>query len=247
MNDTLLNTIFLTDCFDLMAEIEDESIDLILTDPPYNTTACSWECEVDINRLFTEYKRIIKPNGTIVCFGNNPFTANVIVQNADIYRYSCVWVKPNSTTPHLSKIQPMRRYEDIMVFYKQKNIYNPIMSPGKPYKWNGKRSGGEASNIKYDEDKPIENSGFRYPTNVFEFKQERGLHPTQKPVSLFKYIIEMYTNEGMTVFDSFMGSGTTPIAAMETRRNYIACEKNDEIYEIAKKRIEDFSHLTTTE
>lgn len=232
-----LNCTINDDCFNIFPRLPDNSIDLILTDPPYNTTACSWECAVDIDLLFSHYKRILKENGTIVVFGNNPFTANVIVKNLDIYRYSCVWVKPNSTSPHLAKTQPMRRYEDIMIFYKKKNIYNPIMSEGTPYNWSGKRSGGEASRISFKDDKKIVNSGQRYPTNVFEFPQERGLHPTQKPVSLFEYIIKLYTNENMIVLDSFMGCGTTAISCINTGRNYVCIEKNTDIFNIANARI----------
>lgn len=233
-----VNELIRGDCYDVLGAIEDKSIDLILTDPPYNTTNCKWECEIDIDTIFTHFKRIIKDSGTIVVFGNNPFTAKVIVKNLDIYRYNCVWVKPNSTSPNLAKKQPMRRYEDIMVFYPGKNIYNPVMSKGKPYKWNSSRSKGEATNISYSKDRKIINEGSRYPTNVFEFPQERGLHPTQKPVALFEYIIKMYTNEDMVVLDPFAGSGTTAISCINTNRNYICVEKDEEIFEIAKKRIE---------
>lgn len=237
MNEKFKNKIFNADCFDILPEIENESIDLILTDPPYNITNCKWECAIDIDKLFLQYKRIIKDNGTIVCFGNNPFSAHVIVKNEDIYRYSCVWVKPNSTSPHLAKKQPMRRYEDIMVFYKHQNIYNPIMVPGKPYIWKSKRSGGEASSISYKEDREIYNTGTRFPTNVFEFRQERGLHSTQKPVALFEYIIKMFTNEGMDVLDTFMGCGTTPISCLNTNRNYIGIELDTDIFNISQERI----------
>ena len=244
MNERFLNKLINGDCYEVLPDIEDCSIDLILTDPPYNTTNCGWECAIDIDGLFTHYKRIIKDNGTIVMFGNNPFTANVIVRNPDIYRYSCVWVKPNATTPHLARVQPMRRYEDIMVFYKKKNIYNPILSDGKrPYVWRSKRSGGEASGIVYKEDKEIVNTGQRFPTNVFEFKQERGLHSTQKPVPLFEYIIQLYTNEGMVVLDTFMGSGTAPIACINTNRTFIGIEKDNNIFSTAEKRVAERLNL----
>lgn len=237
MNERFLNQLVHGDCYEIMPMIEDKSIDLVLTDPPYNMTNCSWEFNIDIESLFFQYKRIIKDNGTIVMFGNNPFTSEVIYKNRDIFRYSCVWVKPNSTTPHLAKIQPMRRYEDIMVFYKKKNVYNPIKTKGKPYKWNSKRSGGVASNIKYEKDNEIINLGERLPTNVFEFAQERGLHPTQKPVKLLEHIIKMYTNEGMTVLDTFSGSGSTAIACLNTSRNFICIEKDDDIYECSVNRL----------
>lgn len=226
------------DCYNVFPMIKDESIDLILTDPPYHISACEWDkSELDTVRLFGELRRIIKPNGTIVVFGINPFSAKIIMENIDIYRYTCVWIKPNATTPHLAKKQPMRRYEDIHIFYKNKNVYNPVMSVGKPYKWNGKRSGGEASHISYSKDIPIVNSGSRYPTNVFMFGQERGLHPTQKPVALFEYIIRLYTNELDVVLDPFMGSGTTIVACKQSNRDYICIEKDSIIYDIAMKRV----------
>lgn len=246
MNERFLDCLVNGDCFKVLPDIEDCSIDLILTDPPYNTTNCEWECEIDIDGLFTHYKRIIKDNGTIVMFGNNPFSANVIVRNQDIYRYSCVWVKPNATSPNLAKTQPMRRYEDIMVFYKKKNIYNPVMSEGKPYVWKSKRSGGEATQIAYKQDKEIINTGQRYPTNVFEFKQERGLHPTQKPVALFEYIIKLYTNPEMVVLDTFMGSGTTPVACLNTNRHFIGIEMENTIYSIADNRVAEHAKLFDT-
>lgn len=233
------NKVFNNDCYEVLPFIESNSIDLILTDPPYNTTNCKWECDIDIQRLFEHFKRIIKSTGTIVVFGNNPFSARVIMNNLDIYKYSCVWVKPNSTSPNLAKKQPMRRYEDIMVFQKGCGTYNPVMSQGKPYKWKSKRSGGEATKISYKEDRSIENSGFRYPTNVFEFAQERGLHSTQKPVPLFEYIIKMYTNEGDIVFDPFSGSGTSAIASIKSQRKFICIEKDKDIFEKSVKRIEN--------
>lgn len=137
------NKIVYADCFDVLEKIENESIDCVLTDPPYNTTSCPWDKnKLNISRLFSEYRRIVKPNGNIIVFGNNPFTSFCIVDNIDIYRYSLVWIKPNSTSPNLARYQPLRRYEDVMVFCKGKGTYNPIKIPGKPYKWNSKRSGG---------------------------------------------------------------------------------------------------------
>lgn len=239
-NGEYINKIVNGDCFDILNRIDENSIDLVLTDPPYNISSCKWDIKIDIDLLFSHYKRIIKPSGTIVMFGNNPFSSIVISKNLDIYRYSCVWVKPNSTSPHLAKKQPMRRYEDIMVFYKGKNKYNPVMSEGKPYKWESRRSKGDATKICYKKDYPIVNSGKRYPTNVFEFSQERGLHPTQKPVALFEYIIKLYTDENDIVLDPFSGSGTTAIACKKTNRNFICVEKDTDIFNMSVKRFEDF-------
>lgn len=231
------NSIYKGDCFNVIQKIDDDTIDLVLTDPPWCATSCEWDKELDFKKLFLEYKRVLKKDGYIVMFGNNPFTAKIITENLDIYKYNCVWVKPNATSPNLARKQPMRRFEDIMVFSVGKPVYHPIMSRGKPYKWNSKRSGGEATNIKFKSDSEINNGGTRFPTNVFEFPQERGIHPTQKPVKLFEYIVSLYTNEGMTVLDTFMGSGTTPIACHNTNRNFIAIEKDEAIFDSAYHRI----------
>ena len=139
----------------------------------------------------------------------------------------------------------MRRFEDIMVFSIGRGKYNPIQLPGKPYKWNSKRSKGEASSIKYKEDRRIDNSGTRFPTNVFEFPQERGLHPTQKPVPLISHIIKLYSNEGDLVLDTFSGSGTTAIAAIQNNRKYICIEKNADIYKISSERISSYESKTS--
>ena len=185
----------------------------------------------------SEYKRVVKENGYIIMFGNNPFSAILIANNLDIYKYSMVWVKPNGTSPNLAKIQPMRRYEDIMVFCKGNGIYNPIKMPGTPYKWNSKRSGGKTQNINYKKDKPIENNGLRYPTNVLEFKQERGYHPTQKPVSLCEHILRLYTNENDLMLDTFSGSGSLCLAAKRINRRYIGCELDENMVKISKERL----------
>ena len=227
------------DCLELMKEIPDKSIDMILCDLPYGTSSCSWDNIISFDKLWEQYNRIVKENGVIVLFGNEPFSSHLRMSNIKNYKYDLKWVKPNSTTPNLAKIQPLRRYEDIMVFYKNKPTYNPQMKEGKPYHWASKRSKGEATNINYKVDKEINNKGLRYPTNILEFKQERGLSPTQKPVPLLEYLIKTYTNEGELVLDNCMGSGSTGVACMNTGRNFIGIELEDKYFEIAKNRIED--------
>ena len=160
------------------------------------------------------------------------------MSNIKNYKYDWVWKKPNSTTPNLAKIQPMRIYELISVFYKKQPTYNPQMREGKPYTWNSKRSGGEASNIQYTQDKAIVNTGTRYPINVLEFGQERGLHPTQKPVPLLEYLVKTYTNEGDLILDNCMGSGSTGVACKNLNRNFIGIELDENYFNIAKERIE---------
>lgn len=231
--------IYNDDCFNILPSIPDKSIDMILTDPPYGCSSCKWDTDINLELLFKEYKRIIKDHGTICIFGINKFTAKVIMTAKDIYRYSMVWVKPNSTSPLLANKQPLRRYEDIMVFYKKQNIYNPQFSEGKPYKWNSKRSKGEASNIQFEVDKPIDNDGKRYPTNVLEFKQERSFHSTGKPSELMEYLIKMYTNEDMVVLDTFLGSASTVVGCIRSNRRYIGIEKDKEIYEKSLVRVDE--------
>lgn len=241
-NKDLINKVFNEDCLEGMKRIEDKSIQLILCDLPFGTTSCKWDTVIPFNLLWEQYERIIEDNGAIVLFGNEPFSSNLRTSNLGIYRYDWKWVKPNSTTPNLAKIQPLRRYEDIIVFYKKQPTYNPQMSEGKPYKWNSKRSKGEVNGIQYRNDKPIENSGTRYPTNILEFKQERGLHPTQKPIKLIEYLIETYSNEGDLVLDNCMGSGTTAIACLNTKRNYLGFELDKDYFELLSKRISEWEN-----
>ena len=226
------------DCLELMKEIPDNSIDMILCDLPYGTTACKWDSVIPFDKLWKQYNRIIKNNGAIVLFGAEPFSSCLRMSNIKNYKYDWVWKKPNSTTPNLAKIQPMRIYELISVFYKKQPTYNPQMREGKPYTWNSKRSGGEASNIQYAQDKAIVNTGTRYPINILEFGQERGLHPTQKPVPLLEYLIKTYTNEKETVLDNCMGSGSTGVACKNLNRNFIGIELDENYFNIAKERIE---------
>ena len=230
------------DCLEVMQQLIQEGIqvDMVLCDPPYGVSGCEWDKVLPASKLWELLHQLVKPNGAIVLFGNEPFSSHLRLSNAKHYKYDWKWVKPNATTPSLAKIQPMRRYEDIMVFYKKQPTYNPQMSKGKPYKWNSKRSGGEASGIQYKEDHAIDNQGTRYPTNILEFKQERGLHSTQKPVPLLEFLIKSYTNDDKNelVLDFTMGSGSTLIAALNTGRRAIGIELDDTYFQVAKQRIE---------
>ena len=154
-----------------------------------------------------------------------------------MFKYEWIWKKPNGTSPFKAKFMPMVNCEEILVFGNGKIKYNPQMGEGKPYKWNSKRTKGDASNIKQTKETPIDNKGTRFPKNILRFNQERGLHPTQKPVALFEYLIKTYTNEGDLVLDNCAGSGTTGVACVNLKRNYILIEKEKEYCEIAEKRI----------
>lgn len=207
-----------------------KSIDLILCDLPYGTTRNQWDSVIDLNLLWNEYLRIIKDNdGVIVLTSSQPFTSILIGSNIQHFKYCWVWEKSNGTGYLNAKKQPLRNYEDICVFYQKQPAYNPQMAQGKPYKWNSIRTKSTNYNRHKKNDK-IDNKGERYPKTVLRFQQERGLHPTQKPVALFEYLIKTYSNENDIVLDNCMGSGTTAIACIRTSRNFIGFENDTMIY-----------------
>ena len=231
------------DCLEKMKDISDKSIDMILCDLPYGTTACKWDVIIPFEPLWAEYKRIIKKNGAIVLFGNQPFTTLLIASNLKEFRYTWVWEKEQGANFLLAKKQPMKVHEDVCVFYQMQPVYNPQMTAGKPYT-SGKGDSGEVTGsvtkIR------MQNDGTRYPRSIQAIKRvkrELGLHPTQKSTELLEYLIKTYTMEGETVLDNCMGSGSTGVACINTKRNFIGIEKDDKYFEIAKKRIDE--HLTT--
>lgn len=227
------------DCFEYFVGLDDKSIDLIFVDLPFGKTHAEWDIIIPMDKLWIEYNRLLKDDGVVLLFGTEPFSSMLRTSNLKDYRYDWYWVKPNSTTPNLAKVQPMRRLETISVFYKQKPTYNPQFSEGKPYKWASKRSGGAAHGIVYEKDSEINNPGLRYPTNVLEFGQERGLHVSQKPVALLEYLIKTYTNEGENVLDHCFGSCSCGIACANTGRNFYGCENNSEIFNKAVERVKN--------
>ena len=233
------NKIIQGDCLEVMKDIPNKSIDMILCDLPYGTTACKWDTIIPFEPLWEQYKRIIKDNGAIVLTASQPFTSALVMSNIKMFKYEWIWEKPNGTSPFKAKYMPMVNCEEILVFGSGKLKYNPQMEIGKPYKWNSKRTKGDASNIKQMKETPINNKGTRHPKNILRFKQERGLHPTQKPVALFEYLQLTYTNEGDTILDNCSGSGTTAIAADNIRRNWICIEKDPNYVTISKKRINE--------
>lgn len=189
--------------------------------------------------IWSHYNRILKPNGAIVLTAAQPFTSVLISSNLSMFKYSWVWEKPNGTGHLNAKKQPLRSHEDICVFYKKQPTYNPQMEIGEPYQWGSKRTHSTNYHAHAKNDK-IVNNGERYPKTVLRFKQERGLHPTQKPVDLFEYLIETYTNEGEVVLDNCMGSGTTAVACLRTNRQFIGFENDIKhgYYQTSQLRIE---------
>ena len=218
------------DCLAILPEIESGSVDLILCDLPYGTTACSWDVVIPFAPLWEQYRRVIKPNGAIVLFGSQPFTTDLIQSNREWFRYSFVWDKALAGNPLLAKTQPMKIHEDICVFYKESCNYYPQMTRGKR-----RKKGGGYSKL-FDTKLTSTISDTYFPTSIIEFNNGvRGEHPTQKPVALCSYL----TNEGETVLDNTMGSGSTIVACVETGRHGIGIEQDESYFAIAERRIEE--------
>lgn len=239
------------DCLELMKQIKDESIDLILCDLPYGTSACKWDSVIPFEPMWEQYKRIIKLDGAIVLFGSEPFSSALRLSNLDMYKYDWKWEKPNGANFLNFKYQPAKVHEDIMVFgksatsYSKKGnmTYNPQMSEGKPYNQvSGKQKNDKNnSTVRSPIDQVVtKNDGTRYPRSIIKFALDKDkLHPTQKPVALLEYLIKTYTDEGTWVLDNCMGSGSTGVACMNTNRNFIGFELNEDYFNIAKERIEN--------
>jgi site-specific DNA-methyltransferase (adenine-specific) len=212
-----------------------KSIDLVLCDLPYGTTQNKWDSVIPLDKLWSEYSRIAR--GAIVLTAAQPFTSSLVFSNLSQFKYQWVWKKPQATGHLNAKKQPMRAHEDVLVFYYSQPTYNPQMTIGKPYT---QKSGRASENWGSQVSVLTENSGERYPLSVQEFSSDRDkLHPTQKPVALMEYLIRTYTNEGDTVLDNCMGSGTTGVACMNTERNFIGIEQDPAYFQIAKNRIEE--------
>ena len=230
------------ECLEAMKSIPSGSIDAIITDPPYGTTACKWDSVIDFDLMWEQLNRVIKPNGAIVLFGSEPFSSALRMSNIKNYKYDWIIVKTRATGHLNAKRQPMNNLENISVFYKKQCTYNPQMTEGKPYNIKCNTKGSEL----YGSQKQTEfkNKGFRHPNRTINIKSvsnlyNKPLHPTQKSVSLMEYLIKTYTNEGETVLDFTMGSGSTGVACVNTKRNFIGIEMDDKYFDVAKKRIEE--------
>ena len=235
------------DCLEKMNDIPDKSIDMILCDLPYGTTACKWDVVIPFEPLWERYKRIIKDRGAIVLFGNQPFTTLLIASNLSGFKYCWQWDKKIPAGMSYARFRPMQQTEDIVVFTREgrSSVYFPQMiKRDKPIKSGGTKK-SESAPIAYKDPDFKKTYEEKQPVTLIQFdKIRRGsLHPTQKPVALLEYLIKTYTLEGETVLDSCMGSGSTGVACINTNRNFIGIEKDDKYFEIAKKRIEE--HLTT--
>ena len=228
------------DCLELMKDIPVGSVDMILADLPYGTTACKWDTIIPFEPLWAEYERIIKDNGAIVLTASQPFTTKLINSNINIFRYEWIWEKSRPSNFLFAKKGAMKYHENILIFYKKLPTYNPIMKKGN--KAHDSRGGISRNNITNTINKRKPNTNdMKYPSSIIKVKSTdstRNLHPTQKPVALFEYLIKTYTNEGDTVLDNVMGSGTTGVACLNTNRRFIGMELDETYFNIAKARIE---------
>ena len=228
----------LGDCLERMKEIDAGSVDAVIADPPYGTTACKWDAVIPLEPMWEQLKRVIKPNGAIVLFGSQPFTTALIHSNLGEFRYTWIWDKARPSNPQLAKKQPLKSHEDVCVFYRKFPTYNPqglveIPEAGR------KVHMPEPNSLGHCVRKPYVQTHTNYPKAILNIKAERGLHPTQKPVALMEYLIRTYTNEGETVLDFTMGSGTTGVACVKTKRDFIGIELDDGYFKIAEQRIRD--------
>jgi len=241
-----LDRVYNSDCLVGMKKIKDSSVSLILQDPPYNTTSCDWEWDImtKIDEFWNEWWRILKDDGVIVMTASQPFTTDLINSQRKNFKYEWIWEKSMGGGFLLANKIPLKRHENILVFYKKPGTYNQQKTKGKAYSATNKSGGGMIGkdSAKVGGFKTV-NNGDRCPTTVLQYKSETGLHPTQKPVSLFRYLIQTYSNKGDIVFDGFMGSGTTAVSAITEDRRYIGFELGRENYGIVQKRIKDANKL----
>lgn len=246
----VINRLFEGDCLEYMKEIPDGSVDMILCDLPYGMTQNKWDSYIPLDKLWEQYNRIIKTNGAIVLTSNGVFTAKLILSQPNIYKYKWVWEKSKPTNFLNAKKQPLRKHEDVCVFYKKQPVYHPQMTKGEPYD-KGKRKNQQCGNYGDFESVHVASDGERYPTDIIYVKTAESegpvLHPTQEPIELGRYMVRTYTNPGDIVLDNTFGSGSFLVAALMEGRNFIGIEKNEDValfkreeidyIDVAKKRL----------
>ena len=248
-----IDRIYCEDCLEGMKRIADGAVDCIITDLPYNTTGLKWDCVIPYEPLWEQFKRIIKPDGAIVLFCQQPFTTFLIASNIEMWKYNWIWEKEMGTNFVNANYCPLKKTEDIAVFsygaiaytpQGHRMKYNPQKTKGEPYVCKNGNSLDKAYSILHTQSKVsgyvTVNNGDRYPTNILRFNRDRDkLHPTQKPVDLLRYLILTYSNEGDTILDATIGSGTTAVAALMEKRHFIGFETNKEYFDIAQGRIDE--------
>lgn len=236
------------DCLDVMDLIADNEIDMVLTDPPYGTTACKWDSIIQLDKMWLHLERVAKERAAIVLTASQPFTSSLINSNYKLFKYCWYWHKNRPTGFANAKKQPLREIEEVVVFYKKQPTYSPVGLTKINKKVSNSSSAGGTS-LRRDLTKSAGKGSLRtagheyvqeytnYPRQVLGFKSETGLHPTQKPVALMEYLIKTYTNEGDTVLDFTMGSGTTGVACKNLNRSFIGIEKDEKYFNIAEGRV----------
>lgn len=232
-----VNNIYLGDCLEVMKEIPDKTVDMVLCDLPYGTTQNKWDSVIPLDKLWTEYKRISKANSPIVLTAQTPFDKVLGCSNLQDLKYEWIWEKEAGTGFLNAKKYPLKSHENILIFCAGLHNYNPQMESGKPYTC---KKGGLTENYNKDSKTDIitVNNGLRYPKTVLKFSRDKNkLHPTQKPLALFEYLIKTYTNEGDLVLDNCIGSGTTCLAAKNLNRRFLGIEKEEKYFKIAKERL----------
>ena len=243
------NKIYLGDCLEIMPQIPDGSISAIIADLPYGTTKNNWDSIIPLDKLWAQYERIIKPDGAIVLFSQQPFTSMLVMSNPKMFKYEWIWEKDSGSGHLNSKFAPMKIHENVCVFSKyaasfvkdksKAMIYNPQYRKGKPYKGKGGLLGNGNYDSKYQREVEVFNDGEHYyPIDIIKFNRDKEkFHPTAKPVELCQYLIRTYTNSGGVILDNCMGSGSTIVAAIRENRQYIGIEKEEKYFDIANKRI----------
>tara|TARA_R110002020_G_scaffold215418_2_gene422619 strand:- start:499 stop:1233 length:735 start_codon:yes stop_codon:yes gene_type:complete len=238
-----LSKLYKGDCLEVMKSIHDGSVDAIITDPPYGTTACKWDSVIPFEPLWEQLNRIIKPNGAIVLFGSEPFSSALRMSNIKNYKYDIIWEKPNPSNPLLAKKRFMSFHENISIFYKKAPTYNPQkvkrLNKDKRKAVNKHFSRPDILGGKVNIEAISTDSELKHPSSVLKHNRQQGLHPTQKPISLMEILIKTYTNENETVLDFTMGSGSTGVAAKNTNRNFIGIEQDEKYFKIAEQRIKE--------
>jgi len=238
------------DCLEAMKSIPDGSVDMILTDPPYGTTACKWDSVIPFEPMWEQLKRVIKPHGAICLFGSEPFSSGLRMSNIKQFKYDWIWEKEQSASPLNCKFQPMKVHEMLSVFSKSASTYSKKgsmyydaqMTEGTVYTTNNNKDGSFTFHGKISHNRKKQKVSLRYPRSVVKFSRERGFHPTQKPVALLEYLIKTYTATSQTVLDFTMGSGSTGVAAVNLHRNFIGMELDSTYFKIAQDRIEEAKH-----
>jgi site-specific DNA-methyltransferase (adenine-specific) len=231
-----LDRIYHCDLFTLCDAIPPQSVDMILCDLPYGTTACAWDEVIPFPPMWARFKRVIKPRGAIVLTASQPFTSALVMSNPKWFRYEWVWLKSNGGGFLNANRQPLKRHENVLVFYDGLGQYEPQMVKGEPYRCRS-AAAGETTQDQTVAGWVTINDGKRYPTSVLDYDNDTGLHPTQKPVALFEYLIRTYTQPGDLVLDPTAGSGTTALAARNTQRRFICGDTSAEYVEVARNRL----------